>query len=62
LVFERFHVLRSRFLLSRALGARGLSIELRVSAAPDDLRVLEALKRRLVELWKLAKDSVRGAP
>src|SRR6266850_4082811 len=62
LVSERFHVLRSRFLLRRALAGRDLGVELRVSAAPDDLRALEALKRRLVELWKLLKDTVRAPP
>ena len=62
LVSERFHVVRSRFLLSRALAARGLTLDLRVSPAPDELRVLEAFRRRIVEIWKLIKDATRGSP
>jgi len=62
LVSERYHVLRSRFLLGRALAARGAQVELRVSAAPDGLGTFEGLTRRAGELWKLARDIVRGPP
>jgi hypothetical protein len=49
-------ILRSRLLLARALAARGLRIELQISAAPDHLGVFERITRCFKELKKLAED------
>jgi hypothetical protein len=48
-------MLRARLLLARALAARGLRIELRTSAALDQLGTLERITRWLGELTKLAE-------
>lgn len=61
LVTERFHMLRARSLLVRALGMRGLRVELRISAAPDHLDVFQLIARWLGELAKLA-DDIRARP
>jgi uncharacterized SAM-binding protein YcdF (DUF218 family) len=61
LVTERFHVLRARLLLARALASRGLRVELRISAAPDHLGLFQRIKRWLAELVKLAGDIRRGS-
>ena len=60
LVTERFHVLRARFLLARALASRGLRIELRISAAPDQLGPFRLLTSWLGELVKLASHLRQG--
>jgi vancomycin permeability regulator SanA len=56
LVTERYHVLRSRLLLARALAARRLRVEVRISAAPDHLGFFERITRCFKELKKLAAD------
>lgn len=56
LVTERYHIMRSRLLLARALAERGLRVELRMSAAPDHLSVFERITRGFRELRKLAED------
>jgi hypothetical protein len=61
LVTERFHVLRARLLLARALTSRGLQVELRICAAPDHLGVFQLMARWLGELAKLA-DDIRAGP
>jgi uncharacterized SAM-binding protein YcdF (DUF218 family) len=56
LVTERYHILRSRLLLARALAARRLRVEVRISAAPDDLGFFKRITRCFKELRKLAED------
>jgi uncharacterized SAM-binding protein YcdF (DUF218 family) len=62
LVTERFHVLRARFLLARALASRGLRIELRTSAAPDHLGLFQLFARWLGELVKIVDNTRRRPP
>jgi uncharacterized SAM-binding protein YcdF (DUF218 family) len=59
LVSERYHIRRARVLFARALAARGLAVELRVSAAPDHLGLFERITRCFRELDKLAADILR---
>jgi len=54
LVTERYHMLRARLLFARAFAARGLRIELRTSAAPDQLGAFERVIRCLREFTKIA--------
>jgi hypothetical protein len=56
LVTERYHILRSRLLLTRALAARRLGVEVPISAAPDHLGFFERITRCFKELKKLAWD------
>jgi uncharacterized SAM-binding protein YcdF (DUF218 family) len=57
LVTERFHVLRSRVLLARALAERGLRVEMLTRGAPDHLGAFQWITRWLRELLKLARDA-----
>ena len=56
LVTERYHILRSRLLLARAFAARRLRVEVRISAAPDDLGFFKRITRCFKEFRKLAGD------
>ena len=56
LVTERYHVLRSRVLLARALAERGMRVEVRTSAAPDQLVAFQRMTRWFEEMLKLARD------
>ena len=61
LVTERFHMLRARFFLARALASRDLSVELRTSAAPDHLDTFQRIGKWVAEIVKLARDLRRGS-
>ena len=62
LVTERFHVLRARLFLARALASRGVRAELCISAAPDHLGLLQRIAKGAAELVKLAGDLRQRRP
>ncbi|MGZ6124244.1 MAG: YdcF family protein [Myxococcales bacterium] len=62
LVTERYHMLRARFLLVRALTGQGPRIELRMSAAPDGLDWIQLAVRWFGEFGKIAGELRRRRP